>query len=405
MKKRRKIKMTPIKDTPKLKEIVDNGYYAPAGVPGGNPILLANGILGYLKFNKISCEWLQATSDIDLYDSILKVKYGERHLNSWGQMMMWGKTGNPLNDQLGFLNGCDMIYALHKEEWDRLWTSYIAEYNPIWNVDGTETTTETRNLEAKHTGTDTIGQTGTIALGRTGNNSDVNTGFDNLEHNGSNTDTTTGAYSDSKSGFDKVEHDGTDKLAKAGSETNAHNGYIKDTGTETVAKSIYGFNSNSDTPSDKEVRTPNLSKQFDNETNTLSFTNREDTETVDLDDTTTYNSASTRQYDSNNPLTETHGFNSSDKQNYNSTTTHNFASTDTQTFAKTDTDTKNLTDTDKGTVTTVNERQGNIGITMTQQLLQADQDYWLSKLALFYENVLRDIVNDICYKIQVDDYI
>lgn len=388
-----------ISDAPKLKDM-NMKYY------GGGGVTLSDGILNWFQYMYgQEVEWLDSSTVFNSnFDKLMKIKYGDRHLNSWGQMMM-REHDQSVADQQGFVDGCSLLWSLHQEEWKKLWNSYIAEYNPIWNVDGTETTVETRDLEDNHTGTDVLGQSGTIKLGRTGNNSDEHSGYDNLEHEGYNSDTTTGAYSDSRSGYDKVEHDGTDTFAKAGSETNTHNGNIKDTGTETVEKSIYGFNSSQDSPADKEVRTPDLMRKFDNETNELSYTNREDTETVDLDDTTNYNSSTTRQYDSNNPLTERHDLNSNDKQNYNSTTTHNFASTDTQTFDKTDTQTKKLTDTQDGTITTEHTRSGNIGVTMTQQMLQADKDYWLSATSLFFENVIKDIVNDLCYKIQVDEYI
>lgn len=424
--KRRKIKMIPIKDTPTLKDLNTKIY-------GPGDVVLANGIISYFK-EFMDADWLDSESDMSKYDMLMKIKYGDRHINSLGQYMQRPETSH---NNSKFSDGCLMLWGIHHEEWDKLWNSYIAEYNPIWNVDGTESVTETRDLEDNHTGTDTFTQDGTVELARDGFNSDV----------------TTGSYDDAKSGYDKTEHDGTDELEKLGSETtdfdanndrdyasktketgtdtlskegtetNTHSGYIRDAGSETTAKSIFGFNSSaqSPSPSETETRTPNLSRQFDNEKNeltfnqrqdvdskdllteilddhidevkdestVLSFSNRKDKETVDLDDKTTYNSTLTRTYNSNNPLTER----------------HNFDSTDTQTYDKTDTNTKALKDTQEGTITTETVRQGNIGVTMTQQLLQADLDYWLSAKALFFENVIKDIVNDLCYKIQVDYYI
>lgn len=169
-----------------------------------------------------------------------------------------------------------MIYALNGVEWDRLWTSYTAEYNPIWNVDGTDTIKEERDLTQVHTGTD--------------------------------------KYADS----------GNDKLVRSGKDS------------QTIQNSTWAFDSSSNVNTDKSV--------------------------TDIEPGTT----------------------------------------DTTTYGKTNTETRDLNDTDKGTVTTTHTRGGNIGVTMTQQMLEADLEYWSKAAARFYERVCMDIVDRITYKIYTE---
>ena len=263
-----------------------------------------------LKTNK-TATWLTATTsdDAGLLDLLIYTRYGERRLNSVGQI---------LEDDVDKV--ADIEFLLHGVEWDRLWASYVAEYNPIWNVDGTISETETRDLEANHTGTDTIAKSGSDTLGRTG----------------------------------------TDALAKTGTEAVAQTGTdtVTNTGTTTTDNGINGFDSAESVQAGVSVTTPDLTN-----TNTKNLT---DTKTLNTTDTTTHNT------------------------------------TDTQTYNSSNTDTKNLKDTDEGTITRVTERTGNIGVTKTQELLESDRDYWLNLKSLFYENVMTDIINDICYKICVD---
>lgn len=65
---------------------------------------------------------------------------------------------------------------IHYKEWSDLQDTLEYEYNPIWNVDGTEV--ETRNLNNNHT------KTGTEAL--------ANTGDDTVKNSGTDTNTRTG---------------------------------------------------------------------------------------------------------------------------------------------------------------------------------------------------------------------
>ena len=222
---------------------------------------------------------MTATSDDDItaLELMLKTRFGHRHLNSVGQL---------IHEQLGTV--ADMEWILHATQWDRLWADYVAVYNPIWNVDGTEVTEEERDLTQTDTGSDT--------------------------------------YTDS----------GSDTTTKTGNDT------VTSEGTTTTEGDIYGIDSVDGAPANKTTVTP------------------------DLTDETTYNTTTELE----------HG--------------------------KVTTNDKDLTHTDAGTVTVTKTRTGNIGVTKTQELLTADQEFWQNAKSMFYEHVVLQIVDDITYKINVD---
>lgn len=62
----------------------------------------------------------------------------------------------------------DILFEFNSYKYRHLWELYVAKYNPIWNVDGTETETITRHLESNrdiskdNSGTQTTTNTGTV---------------------------------------------------------------------------------------------------------------------------------------------------------------------------------------------------------------------------------------------------
>lgn len=235
---------------------------------------------------------------MNLLDIYLKSQYSPRKLSSLGQMVVTN-----IDDIT------DIVYVLYGTSWDRLWDDYTAEYNPIWNVDGTETETETRNLTQSHKGTDNY----------------LHSGNDTMQTSGTDTNSSTGKDTFNKTGSYKTE----------------------------VDESTYGFNSAAASPSGKTVTT----------------------ETPNTTDTTNYGKTDTTQY----------------------------GKTDTNTYNSSNNNTKDLTDTDTGTVTRELKRGGNIGVTKTQELLTADQEYWTNIKSKFYKQVMKDIVDEITYKIYTEE--
>ena len=240
-------------------------------------------------------DWIVGLTEDEalLLDKLTIMKYGYRALNY---------IGKQLDDDFAMI--ADMIYLTHAVKWDRLYSGYIAEYDPIANVDGTVTETVTRDLKKKYTGTDAFANTGK--------------------------DTTTNT--------------GTDTFTKEGDITTSTEG------TTTTNNDVYAFDSDEASPAVKDTMTPDLTETVTNDTT--------DTNTKDLTNETTY--------------------------------------------GKTTTNTRNMTDTDTGTVTTETVRKGNIGVTMTTQLLDADVTLWSDVKMQFYETVIKDIADYLCLKIAVD---
>lgn len=277
---------------------------------------------------KQKSKWLLelAPEDAALMDFKIVTDYGDRILNNFGTHV-----------QTDIARVSDFLYLKYGIKWDRLYTSYTSEYNPIWNVDGSTTETETRDLAADHTGTDTTGSTGTDTLKHTGTETLADSGTDTEKHTGTESITDSGTDSESRSGTDRRETTGN----------------------------VYGFDSSGAVPSDSgsETVTAGIGAS-------TTYGKKEDT-TKDLTDSTTYGKT---------------------EEN-----TKNL--TDSTTYGRTDTTTHNTKDTDKGTITRLTTRGGNIGVTMTQHMLDADTTYWNKVTSLFYHRVMVDIVNEITYKI------
>ena len=354
--------------------------------------------------NRKTAEWLTSLSndDITVLDLEIYAKYGIRRVNNIGDM---------LEDDINLVS--DIIWLKYAIKWDRLYTSYVSEYNPIWNVDGSITETETRDLEYNHTGTDRFTSSGTDSTTHTGTDTNALTGTVTEEKTGTDTNRKTGTeVLDSDISLDNTEtynlielHTGTDANAHTGSDTETNTGTVNtgNTGTQTNAEKIFGFDSTTGADSTSSTRTDNLTElKTNNLTDTTQY-NSTTTETRNLNDsktgtirniadnetdnTTTYNTTDTETLDITNETT--HATTNLETKNL----------TDSTQYGKTDLETKSLQDTDEGTVTRETIRQGNIGVTMTQQLLQADLDYWNNVKALFYDTVISDVVNEITYKI------
>lgn len=67
---------------------------------------------------------------------------------------------------------------IHLPTWQALQETLEYEYNPIWNVDGTETETHNLTNEHKKTGTDTQANSGTDTITNSGNDVSTDSGTD-----------------------------------------------------------------------------------------------------------------------------------------------------------------------------------------------------------------------------------
>lgn len=238
------------------------------------------------------------------------------------------------------------------DKYNKLYYSVVAEFNPLWNVDGTEVTE--RELR----------QTGTIDNSKTGT--------ETREISGDDTTTRTGTDTSSKSGYDSSSKTGTETNAKTGTETTANTGTETDehTGTDTQETSNTSYDSATLYKTNEVINTKDLT----------------DEKTLDTASTTTHNTTDTLTHNT----TDRQDFNSSDTLTHNTTDTLTHDTTDTLTHDTSDTNERDLTDTEHITVT----RQGNIGVTTTTKLLTEFREYANFN---FLNIVARDIINTITF--------
>ena len=171
-------------------------------------------------YNVNSIPWL-SSSYIDIYERTIKAKYCLRE--------MYEETETDIKEltTLMFLGN----YDKYKHIYDLL----LMSYNPLWNVDGTETTTRnlTDNKTSSNTGTNTL----------THNTTDARTTGETITHN--TTDTTTYNTTDGKNTTDSrttfnsntfYDTDKTtDSLTKTGTEATARTGTEGTTGTDSTS--------------------------------------------------------------------------------------------------------------------------------------------------------------------------
>jgi hypothetical protein len=208
------------------------------------------------------------------------------------------------------------------------------EYNPIWNVDGVVGTIH------ETTGNESIGTT------HTGSDTTSHTGDDTLKHTGNDT----------------IEHKGTDTDAKTGTEkfdtTNDGDTTETDTKRYTSTYDSVDWTPPTEFPSSHD--------------NVINTEKKHDTTTFNTSDTTTYNSSEKTTYLSD------------EKTQYNSDIEVTYDSSN-------DTSKKDFRrDLD------LMIRQGNIGVTMTQDMMKKEMEVALFD---FYKTVVHECVNTCTYAI------
>lgn len=196
--------------------------------------------------------------------------------------------------------------------WTELYKTTQYEYNPIWNKDGTIKETVTRDLATTEDTTTNVDRVDALEDLITRNLKDVNTR----------------AYNDNET------RNLEDKNTRAFTDTET-----RDLDSNSI-DSVYGFNSSSDAPANKNV-------SEDNGTDTINHTG-----------TDTFNHTGT------------------DNIAHTGTDTYDHTGTDkTGHTGRQDLDTKLDKDTtDTGTITTERVEQGNIGVTSTQSLIQEQRE-------------------------------
>ena len=265
-------------------------------------------------------------------------------------------------------NDADVLLEFNSYKYDHLWKLFTAEYNPLWNVDGTETLTIHRE------------EAGTRDM------TDAKSGDDTVSYLGSEKETRSGNETLQKEGTEKVTRSGNETDAKAGSETKSIDGSITEANSGSVQQSRTTYDSATAYDTDKTTDTTKKATTYgvdgsgaaDPYSETQSFS-------ADRVDTHTYNSVADEQSFTGRKDTRTYNSvadektftNRDDKTTYNSTSTI-------------DEDTSGTVD-----ETQTRTRGGNIGVTMTQTL--ATEELRWSGLFRFLETVCVDIAGAISY--------
>ena len=285
----------------------------------------------------------------------------------------------------------NVLIAMYGKKWNKLWDTTQLDYNPIENYsmveaeninDNTVSSRKTTyNTTIKDVGSDQL----TNDLTQTLTNKLTDTKTLNLanSHEVDLTDKRTDDLNHLTTNnlTDKLTNDLTDTTTKTGTVgTVDHSGTVNTPNT-TTTENTFGFNSSSAVPATTTSRTGTENSTTDttntitnNTTDTLKRTGTETTlktgtETVaDTGDVTTTRTGSETITDTG---TET----------YAKTGTETTANTGTSTTAKTNTNTHTGADevagSDDKTVGRTLKRNGNIGVTTSQQMLQAERDVWM----------------------------
>lgn len=113
--------------------------------------------------------------------SLLKRFHGRREIFDY-----IARSSDPTQDAAETI---DLFLFTHAYKYRHLWKLYTAEYNPLWNVEGSETRVIDRNLESEDSGTQT--NTGTVRNNTSGSDTTTGTNTGTVTDAGSENGSTT----------------------------------------------------------------------------------------------------------------------------------------------------------------------------------------------------------------------
>ena len=244
---------------------------------------------------------------------------------------------------------------------DRLYVTYTSNFNPLWNVDAVIGTVS----QDTHTGTDVAARTGSDTSRQSGSDVDRLSGAD--------VNTLGGSDIEQQSGTDSSEiHITKDETTRTGNEA------IAKTGTDTNSHGVFTFDDTSN------AKPSTIDSTEYGSTDTHTYNSVKDAHQMDQEAETTYGKR--------------------DQMTYGKTDTTQYGRTDTMTYGKQDqmtynntlTDTKNLADDHVEMMI----RQGNIGITRSDELLMHANEYYQNENWDFYKYVVRMLVNQVSYAVE-----
>lgn len=257
----------------------------------------------------------------------------------------------------------DAIIVTYGANWNNIWNAYTKEYEPLHNYDMYQKATY--NSAENHNGADT--------LTKSGSETNTKAGTETNTKAGTETETKTGKEIDTKSGRETNTQGGTETLTKAGSERTGYNSDNEQKVSAFNSTSYQDATLNEKRGADaitygvNETGTASArtdTKSFTNRTDELSFTDRKDELSFDQrkDELSFNNRTDTLSFTNR---TDTISYtNRSDSQTYNSAFSHSGYDE--------------------------LEREGNIGVTTSQQMLQSEIELRQYK---FIMRVFQDITD------------
>lgn len=204
-----------------------------------------------------------------------------------------------------------IFFKQNDRKYSRLYNIFMADFNPLWNVDGVTGTVS----EKKKTGKDTL----------------KNKGDDTVKHTGTVTDTANKGDKNIRSGYEDA--------ADSGIDTTTNEATTFDSGTTYL-------------PTDQSALTHG-------KTTTTTYHDVTDARTINGTDKTTYNNDDKTEYNS------THETEYNNKDNY----------------------------------VEMVIRQGNIGVTRSDELLLHSAEWYENELADFIKLVVTEVINLLTYRI------
>lgn len=276
----------------------------------------------------------------------------------------WANDYNLLSQDISHI--CHNVFLANQEKYKKLFDAMTLEFNPLWNVDGTETTTRTLEKD----GTISNAKDGYDELSKTGHDDVIKTGKDYNIKSGSEDTRRLGDDTTTYIGKEETKRNGDRTLTTEGGEITTHEEATTDSQsliTTTKDNTFYGVDGEVGALGSAKRETETYTNLKDEKT----FTDREDGVHHDVTDTTTYN-------------------NVRDEINFDSTQSTEYLSNHRTTYDVDDVQTFDTIDTERITL----ERHGNIGVTTTTKLLSELVDY--AQYFNYVDIVAKDLINAIC---------
>lgn len=284
------------------------------------------------------------------------------------------------------------LFNAKNVEYKKLYAMSIAEYNPLFNVDGTTIEVHSGTDTSTNSGTDRTALTGSDTVSHSGTDTTSHSGYDTAAKTGTEATARTGSDTIGLSGDDTVKSTGTDSVANTGTDKKRNTGTLTsvDSNSDTITNKVSAFDSYSgvdDTESTTDygksnTRTDNLVEEYENHKTTDTTYGKQDKTTHNTTETTTYNS------------TETLTHNTTDRTDFNSSIAMQRNTEDETEYGKIETLTHGHVEAMQHGERIEISKRGNQGITMTQQLISAELD--IAPRLNFLNVVAADIARELC---------